>query len=81
MAGHLSGVAKCIQDEEPRALFVHCMAHCLNLCLQECASSCQCVREALALTSELASLIRALPKWLGLFERIQNDLAPDSPGL
>lgn len=81
MAGHLSGVAKRIQDEEPRALFVHCMAHCLNLCLQECASSCQCVREALALTSELASLIRASPKRLGLFERIQSELAPDSPGL
>ena len=81
MAGHLSGVAKRIQDEEPRALFVHCMAHCLNLCLQECAFSCHCVREALALTSELASLIRASPKRLGLFERIQNDLAPNSPGL
>ena len=57
------------------------MAHCLNLCLQECASSCQCVREALALTSELASLIRASPKRLGLFEHIQSDLSPDSPGL
>ena len=61
-------------------LFVHCMAHCLNLCLQECASTC-CVREALALTSELASLIHASPKLLGLFERIQGDLAPDSPEL
>ena len=81
MAGHISGVAKRIQDEEPRALFVHCMAHCLNLCLQECASSCQCVREALALTSELASLIHASPKRLGLFERIQSDLSPDSSGL
>lgn len=61
-------------------LFVHCMAHCLNLCLQECASTC-CVREALALTSELANLIHVSPKRLGLFERIQGDLGPDSPGL
>ena len=79
MAGHLSWVAKRIQDEEPKALFVHCMAHCLNLCLQECASSCHCVSEALALTSELASLIRASPKRLGLFKSMQNDLAPSSP--
>ena len=81
MAGHLTGVARRIQDEEPKVLFVHCMAHCLNLCLQECASSCHCVREALALTSELAGLIRASPKHLKLFERIQSELAPDSPGL
>ena len=81
MAGYLTGVAKRIQDEEPRALFVHCMAHCLNLCLQDCASSCHCVREALALTSELSTLIRASPKRLGLFERIQSELAPNSPGL
>ena len=29
--GHLTGVAKRIQDDQPKALFVHCMAHCLNL--------------------------------------------------
>lgn len=52
-----------------------------NLCLQERTSSCYCVRETLALTSELASLIRASPKQLGLFEGIQSDLAPDNPGL
>lgn len=39
------------------------------------------MREALALTSELASLIRASPKQLGLFERIQSNLSPDSPRL
>ena len=57
------------------------MAHCLNLCLQECASSCVCVREALALTSELNTLVRASSKRLRLFARIQNDLAPGNPGL
>lgn len=38
MAGHFTGVAKRLQEEEPRALFVHCLAHALNLCLQNCAS-------------------------------------------
>jgi len=36
MAGHLNGVAIQIQSEEPKALFVHCLAHSVNLCLQEC---------------------------------------------
>jgi len=62
MAGHLTGVAKRIQDDQSKALFVHCVAHCLNLCLQDCASKCCSVREALAITSELATLIRASPK-------------------
>ena len=33
MAGHLNGLAVCLQSEEHRMLHVHCMAHCLNLCL------------------------------------------------
>ena len=55
------------------------MAHCLNLCKN--VPPHIRVRKTLALTSELASLIRASPKRLGLFERIQSDLSPDSPGL
>ena len=35
MVGHLNGVAAKIQQDEPRAHFVHCVAHSLNLCLQE----------------------------------------------
>ena len=33
MMGHLRGVATRIQEEQPSALKVHCLAHCLNLCL------------------------------------------------
>ena len=31
MSGTRNGVAKCIQDEEPRAIFTHCYGHSLNL--------------------------------------------------
>lgn len=34
MKGHIRGVAAIIQQAEPRALYVHCIAHCTNLCLQ-----------------------------------------------
>lgn len=81
MAGRLNGVAKRIQEQQPKAIFIHCMAHCLNLCLQDCSSSCFCVNEALTLTSELSTLIRASPKRLALFETLQNELAPGSPGI
>ena len=35
MAGHVSGVQKCIRQKYPRATFVHCAAHCLNLVIND----------------------------------------------
>ena len=35
MAGHLSGVSTQIINEEPKTLYVHCLAYSLNLCLQD----------------------------------------------
>lgn len=32
MAGHLNGVAALFKKEEPKSLFVPCMAHSINLC-------------------------------------------------
>ena len=81
MAGSISGVAKHIQEEEPRALFVHCLAHSLNLSLQDCGRQCSPVREALNLTSGLATLIRSSPKRLAIFRHLQEELAPNAPGL
>ena len=59
MSGHISGVASHLKAE-PRTHYVHCVhcvAHCLNLCLQDCAHICSCIRDALALVSELANLL------------------------
>ena len=81
MAGKLSGVAKRMLDDYPKAHFIHCMAHCLNLCLQDVSKNCTCIREALSLTSELSNVIRASPKRLALFERVQKEMAPGSPRL
>ena len=81
MAGHLNGLAVGLQSEEHRMLYVHCMAHCLNLCLQDCSCNCCCIRDALDLTSELNSLIRASPKHLGLFHQLKNELGYSTPGL
>lgn len=81
MAGHLSGVSTRITNEEPKALYVHCLAHSLNLCLQDCSKSCRCVRDALSLATELASIIRASPKRLALFKNLKKEMALDTPGI
>ena len=81
MSGHLNGVAARIQKEQPKAHYVHCVAHSLNLCLQDCGQNCITVREALTVTIELASIIRASPKRLAQFRHLQEELSPGSPGL
>ena len=57
------------------------MTHCLNLCLQDSSRNCCCIRDALDLTSELNSLVRASPKHLALFYQLKNDLSYNTPGL
>ena len=74
MSGRLNGVSKKILSQNPKAIYIHCMAHCLNLCLQDSASACWTINEALALTSEISNFIRASPKHLALFETLQKDM-------
>ena len=62
MMGHLTGVARQIQNKYPAALKVHCLAHCLNLCLQDAAKKCKPIRAALDNVMELTQLIRYSPK-------------------
>ena len=81
MSGHLSGVAARIQKDQPQAFYVHCVAHSLNLCLQDCGQNCKVVREALAVTTEIAAIIRASPKCLAQFRNLQHELSPGAPGI
>ncbi|XP_028419289.1 zinc finger MYM-type protein 1-like [Dendronephthya gigantea] len=81
MAGCISGVAKRLQEDEPSALFVHCLAHNLNLCLQDCGRQCDAVKEALNLTSGVATIIRASPKRFAIFRHLQEEFNMDASGL
>ena len=67
MAGHLNGVAAKILAEEPKAIFVHCLAHSVNLCLQECGRQSKVIRDGLSLVNEICNFIRSSPKRLSLF--------------
>ena len=57
MSGHIRGVAALIQQTEPTAIYVHCVAHCTNLCLQTAGEQTVCVRETLDLVMGLSQLI------------------------
>ena len=58
MSGYISGVAARIQEAEPTALYVHCLAHCTNLCLQSVGKKISAIWEALNLTMELSNFIK-----------------------
>ena len=62
MSGHINGVAAKIQEAEPTALYVHCLAHCTNLCLQSIGKKIPVIWEALNLTMELSDFIKYSPK-------------------
>ena len=63
------------------AFFVHCLAQNLNLCLQNYSPQCLAVKNALNLTSGVATIIRASPKRLGIFKHLQEEFNVDAPGL
>ncbi|KAK3095241.1 hypothetical protein FSP39_012040 [Pinctada imbricata] len=82
MSGHLSGVAKQIQDQSPSALGVHCLAHCINLCVQDVTKKCQPVRDSMDLVIEIEKLICLSPKRSNLFlEQKQLHGSAGSPNL
>ena len=74
MAGHLNGVAARFIQEVYKAHYIHCLPHSLNLSLQDCACTCRIIKESILFVSELSTLIRASPKQLVLFQRIQHQL-------
>ena len=81
MMGHLRGVATRIQEEQPSAIKVHCLAHCLNLCLQSVSRKCQPIRNALDVTMELSKLILYSPKRYRIFQQCKQELSPEGTGL
>lgn len=72
MSGHVSGVAARLQQEEPTAIYVHCLAHSLNLCLQTLTKHVRPIKEALDLAQELGIFIDLSPKRSQIFETLKT---------
>ena len=81
MSGHISGVAAGIEEVEPTAIYVHCLAHSTNLRLQAVGRQSSPICEALNLTMEVSQLIRFSPKRSSLFESLQAQVCPGAPSL
>ena len=75
--GHISGVGKRFQEDNPAAIPVHCLAHCVNLCVQEVARKVSSIKEGLNFAMDVIQLIKLSPKRQVVFENIK--MQQDSP--
>ncbi|XP_065885455.1 zinc finger MYM-type protein 1-like [Dysidea avara] len=74
MSGIRNGAQALFKQEEPKALYVHCLAHSLNLCVQDVSKKCKLLRNTLDFIYNLVQLIKFSPKRLNLFETLKSDV-------
>ena len=81
MAGLKSGVAKQIQDIEPRAVFTHGYGHSLNLACGDTIKTSKLLKDALDTTHEITKLIKKSPRRNAIFDRLREEMISDAPGI
>ena len=85
MSGAKSGVAKKIQEEEPRAIYTCCYDHSVNLATCDAVKQSKPIKNALETTHEITKLIKHSPRREGIFKEIKStsDATRDnhSPGV
>ena len=74
MNGVRNGVQAIFKREEPRALYVHCLAHSLNLCVQDISKVCTLIRNTMDFIRDLIQLIKFSPKRLTMFDSLRKDI-------
>ena len=83
MSGARKGVAKLINQEESRAIYMHCYGHALNLAVGDCMKSSKICKDTLDTSFEITRLIKFSPKRNAAFDRIrlsnQDDDSSYSP--
>ena len=64
MRGIQNGVAKLIQDEEPRSIFTHCYSHSLNLAAKDTIQNCKILKSALDTAFEISEILSKKRKFI-----------------
>lgn len=75
MAGHHSGVAAILLEQQPKAIFIHCNCHCLDLAIQDLCHACTIIHMAINYSKEIITFVRRSPKRVAIAEELsrQND--------
>ena len=80
MRGAKNGVAKQLSDEENRAVHIHCYGHALNVAAADSIKNLKIMKDALDVTYEVTKLIKFSPKRDVMFEKLKENIKPDTPG-
>ena len=80
MSGKRHGVAKLIQDEEPRATFTHCYGHSLNIAAGDTIKMNKVMKSSLETTHEITKLVKYSPRRQALLRDIQTEMESGSSG-
>ncbi|XP_064485918.1 zinc finger MYM-type protein 1-like [Ornithodoros turicata] len=76
VSGKSGGLQALVQDIEPRAMYVHCLAHTLNLVLQDLCKQIDVCRDFVSLFADLVNFLKTSPKRLSWFEQFQKEGTP-----
>ena len=79
MMGHKTGVAKRIQDLQPKAYPTHCHGHSLSLSVKDTTKNCKLLSDTMDTAKEIVSLIKFSSKRENLLGEIKENLeGPES---
>ncbi|XP_062517927.1 zinc finger MYM-type protein 1-like [Corticium candelabrum] len=81
MSGYKTGVAKRINDIEPRAVFTHCYGHALNLAANDTLKQSKLMKDVLDKSREITKLIKYSPRREGIFMKLKESLPASSTGI
>lgn len=71
MSGRISGLQQRLCEEQPFALYFHCLAHSVSLSIQDSLKSVQLIRDTIFLVKDLINTIKESPKRLSCFQSFQ----------
>ena len=81
MAGARAGVAKKVEELEPRAVFMHCYGHALNLSVGVTIKQSFAMRDCLDTCYELVKLIKFSPKREAMLRDLKEESEIDAPSI
>ena len=81
MSGRRTGVAMQIQQEEPRAIYLHYMGHSLNLAVQDICRSIKIMSDTFDTVLELSKAIKYNAEKKAMLQSLKQELSPPSTSL
>ena len=70
-----------MQQEEPRAVYLHCMAHCLNLAAEDTCRSIRIMADVFDIVLELSKMFKYSAKKKAMLLKLKSELCPETPGV